>query len=217
MCRRLAVCLASVLALGAAVESDDLMQGLLDDASCEAQESCAVEFRQLRAQQHLAGTEDQRGALLQATWGDNSAQLQVNQSEGCNIQTGSTCSMFACKESRGATLCVDDLCQCAPGFCAKDGVCFPASPEQCGLDTGVLCSSSTGCPALLGSTVCMQGKCLCENGNCAWDGRCLVLTDTGGTCGYFHCDNSRGKTTCDKGRCLCQSGYVAVQGRCVQR
>jgi len=163
----------------------------------------------LRAQRagpkHVAGT-----------WTDIAALVQFNESvQGpCVAQTGATCSMFACKASRGATDCVKMQCQCATGFCAQAGTCYPTSPTQCLEDTGGSCTVSA-CRSSRGGTYCDSGKCLCNPGNCAWKGTCFPATDTGGTCKAFGCDSSRGPSTCNQGRCLCQDGYVAVKGTCV--
>jgi len=207
------------------------------DDECEATDGgaageCSVELRQLRAHSVKAETKDEavteegselfgpnargRNMWRARTWTDIAALVQFNESvQGpCVAQTGATCSMFACKASRGATDCVKMQCQCATGFCAQAGTCYPTSPTQCLEDTGGSCTVSA-CRSSRGGTYCDSGKCLCNPGNCAWKGTCFPATDTGGTCKAFGCDSSRGPSTCNQGRCLCQDGYVAVKGTCV--
>jgi len=41
--------------------------------------------------------------------------------------------------------------------------------------------------------------------------------DTGGSCSFFGCDNSRGPTACINKKCLCQPGLCVQDGRCVRQ
>eukprot|EP00446_Apocalathium_sp_SHHI-4_P037746 CAMPEP_0177311598 /NCGR_PEP_ID=MMETSP0368-20130122/10441_1 /TAXON_ID=447022 ORGANISM="Scrippsiella hangoei-like, Strain SHHI-4" /NCGR_SAMPLE_ID=MMETSP0368 /ASSEMBLY_ACC=CAM_ASM_000363 /LENGTH=227 /DNA_ID=CAMNT_0018770601 /DNA_START=54 /DNA_END=735 /DNA_ORIENTATION=- len=140
------------------------------DDECEATDGgavgeCSVELRQLRAHSVKAETKDEavteegselfgpnargRNMWRARTWTDIAALVQFNESvQGpCVVQTGATCSMFACKASRGATDCVKMQCQCATGFCAQAGTCYPTSPTQCLEDTGGSCTvSAAGAP-----------------------------------------------------------------------
>jgi len=136
----------------------------------------------------------------------------TSEGECLSMDTGGSCSVFGCKESRGATECKNSKCMCASGYCAQAGTCFPKK-GQCLEDTGGTCSVAT-CSSSRGATKCSSGKCLCKLGGCSWKGKCYPLTDTGGTCSVKSCATSRGPTTCHRGRCICKNGYVAVQGSC---
>lgn len=138
---------------------------------------------------------------------------ESDEQHGCRSDTGGSCSVFSCSSSRGATECKSGSCHCRHGYCAKAGMCYPASPKQCLPETGGTCSVGR-CKKSRGATKCKSGSCLCKSGGCAWKGRCMAVTDTGGTCSLMSCKSSRGPTTCHRGRCLCQHGYVAVKGKC---
>eukprot|EP00444_Apocalathium_aciculiferum_P026981 CAMPEP_0183422242 /NCGR_PEP_ID=MMETSP0370-20130417/27676_1 /TAXON_ID=268820 /ORGANISM="Peridinium aciculiferum, Strain PAER-2" /LENGTH=298 /DNA_ID=CAMNT_0025606315 /DNA_START=92 /DNA_END=990 /DNA_ORIENTATION=+ len=150
------------------------------DDECEAGDGgaageCSVELRQLRARSVKAETKDEvvaaseegselfgpnargRNMWRARTWTDIAALVQFNESvQGpCVAQTGATCSTFACKASRGATDCVKMQCQCATGFCAQAGTCYPTSPTQCLEDTGGSCTVSA-CLSSQGDIIAAQ-------------------------------------------------------------
>jgi len=156
----------------------------------------------------------------ETTWNDMVDLLQGNASEEgrgwCEQQTGGTCSVFGCADSRGPTDCTNSKCLCRRGFCNKEGTCYPLTYQACARETGGTCSDGYGggCSWWRGQTKCESSKCLCKTGGCAWKGKCYAVTDTGAKCAYNACAMSRGSTTCHKGRCLCKWGFVAVNGRC---
>merc|ERR1712224_736659 len=47
-------------------------------------------------------------------------------SRSCNKKTGGSCAHLPCKSTRGPTNCEHAECVCKPGYCAVDGVCYPA-------------------------------------------------------------------------------------------
>jgi len=107
--------------------------------------------------------------------------------------------------------------------------CNKATGETCGFLSGYSCSSSRG------AAHCHKesGQCHCQENFCAIEGRCEYVgeasdrsaiqaggsckKDTGGSCKWESCDESRGPTECKKNKCLCfeGQGWCAREGACV--
>jgi len=92
-------------------------------------------------------------------------------SAGCFQQTFGTCSIFSCAAKRGDTVCVEGHCNCAPGACSYDGVCY----DKCPKDTGGGCRfyecyayRNSECSGWDGGY-----KCVCPEGSCSVNGVCL--------------------------------------------
>mmetsp|Transcript_41575 Transcript_41575/g.62824 ORF Transcript_41575/g.62824 Transcript_41575/m.62824 type:complete len:247 (-) Transcript_41575:341-1081(-) len=217
-----------------------------DACDASGSEGCSLELRQLRAKQLAANgamaTDASSSAAVESakegvesfgehaigqdmwettTWNDIVAAVQANitargGNSMCNRDTGGTCMIRSCKDSRGPTRCSSDYkCQCETGYCALEGQCFPMDSSHCHENTGGTCSIFP-CSGSRGDTKCKSGQCICKTGGCAYNGKCYPVVDTGGTCHIMGCASSRGPTTCHNGRCLCTSGHVSVQGVCVQ-
>lgn len=125
-------------------------------------------------------------------------------------------------------------CVCAPGhcsiyqgpvaynryYCVKD----PRIPLGCDIDTHDSCYA-LDCSYSYGNTTCGKGyRCECAEGTCFVNGTCMPHNetgvepmtcdmDTGGSCEYFACDESRG-AECIGELCLCPPGKCAVDGKC---
>mmetsp|Transcript_140994 Transcript_140994/g.351613 ORF Transcript_140994/g.351613 Transcript_140994/m.351613 type:complete len:241 (+) Transcript_140994:79-801(+) len=192
---------------------------------CDDEDCAALELRQLRVRVLEDGGRampvQSEGFGLDAvgknmwsetTWQDVLLEVRSNTSSICDSDTGGSCDHFGCSSSRGAVECMSNRCVCRPGYCARNGFCYPQE-GQCIADTGGTCSLGA-CWYTRGKTKCKSGKCLCKTGGCAWKGKCFPVTDTGVSCHHYPCAASRGPTTCHRGRCLCQQGHVAVSGSC---
>mmetsp|Transcript_87662 Transcript_87662/g.253171 ORF Transcript_87662/g.253171 Transcript_87662/m.253171 type:complete len:224 (+) Transcript_87662:90-761(+) len=153
----------------------------------------------------------------QRTWTDVVSEVQGTMAldDTCATDTGGTCGLTDCDIWHGPTECKAGKCLCPPGFCAKEGKCWPKEASSCARDTGGSCWSFN-CDGSRGPTFCEEHKCVCGLGHCAWGGKCLPMTDTGGTCHMMGCDATRGETTCHEGRCLCKDGYIALDGKCTK-
>eukprot|EP00405_Crypthecodinium_cohnii_P015944 CAMPEP_0206456964 /NCGR_PEP_ID=MMETSP0324_2-20121206/22677_1 /ASSEMBLY_ACC=CAM_ASM_000836 /TAXON_ID=2866 /ORGANISM="Crypthecodinium cohnii, Strain Seligo" /LENGTH=266 /DNA_ID=CAMNT_0053927991 /DNA_START=206 /DNA_END=1007 /DNA_ORIENTATION=- len=172
---------AATLELGVRVGADDaaVVAGAAEEEDfCDEASDCALELKQLRALKvHTAAQASEEvadtaaGALFgpeavgvnmwtPESWARSLDLLEKshsNTSAGCELQTGATCAIFSCKESRGPTECKDLLCQCASGWCAKDGICLPSLRAVCLTDSGGTCYAD-GCDASRGPQLALQGS-----------------------------------------------------------
>eukprot|EP00438_Fugacium_kawagutii_P021263 Skav220184 [mRNA] locus=scaffold1074:16568:36948:- [translate_table: standard] len=103
-----------------------------------------------------------------------------------------------------------------------------ASIFDCKKDTGGTCSWF-GCSKSRHAD-CEKGKCTCGPNLCARSGKCQIAEgykmekttmaerDTGGSCRFFACDESRGPTHCDRNqgyKCFCADGFKSIKGQCI--
>jgi len=101
---------------------------------------------------------------------------------------------------------------------------------DCKKDTGGTCSWF-GCSKSRGAD-CKDGKCQCGANLCARNGKCQIAEgykmakttlqerDTGGSCRFFACDESRGPTHCDRNqgyKCFCAEGFFSTKGQCIPK
>eukprot|EP00812_Abedinium_dasypus_P010306 NODE_3932_length_727_cov_349.791667.p1 GENE.NODE_3932_length_727_cov_349.791667~~NODE_3932_length_727_cov_349.791667.p1 ORF type:complete len:191 (+),score=24.39 NODE_3932_length_727_cov_349.791667:3-575(+) len=130
--------------------------------------------------------------------------------------TGGTCAWLDCYTWHGDTDCIHERCYCRKGFCALDGFCMPST--DCRRSTRAPCGEHE-CPPIMGETICVNGRCQCKGGACLTPATTCASEcpqDTGGTCSWLNCDDSRGPTYCSKdAKCLCKGdGLCAVGGLC---
>jgi len=132
--------------------------------------------------------------------------------EICNRDTGGTCRLFPCAESRGHADCIGGQCLCRPGYCSFGGRCMRTA--SCFKETPGTCHVLS-CKESRGATECVGGHCNCKEDACMNDGVCYPRCekDTGGTCSFFGCGGWR-NAQCVSGKCLCESDSCAVDGRC---
>jgi len=145
--------------------------------------------------------------------------------QGCNPDTGGTCSHLTCDDSRGPTDCKSGRCHCKHGYCARAGVCV-SNDQIWQRSDGAGCSNVTGgsCSFLACNAereaVCEGGlfnkKCLCPIGSCAGvDGNChkACSKETNTNCPGQVCHGAN--TVCvmntDTGdfKCVCADGFCA--------
>eukprot|EP00928_Gymnodinium_smaydae_P053511 TRINITY_DN37489_c0_g1_i1.p1 TRINITY_DN37489_c0_g1~~TRINITY_DN37489_c0_g1_i1.p1 ORF type:complete len:236 (+),score=51.17 TRINITY_DN37489_c0_g1_i1:75-710(+) len=150
------------------------------------------------------------------------AQKNVKPTADMSEDTGGSCSILSCADSRGATVCAKRKCYCAQGWTAKLGTCV-AKAGQCNAETGGSCAV-LDCDSWRGETKCWgpnngtthvpgpKNRCVCKTGYCASAGKCYNQRHTGGSCDVFSCADSRGPTICHNGKCICKEGYFATQG-----
>lgn len=137
-------------------------------------------------------------------------------SNDCADDTNGTCAMFDCHESRGPTVCKKDKglfgvsrCLCSPGYCAVDGVCHATTTTT--TQTTTIMTTTSKAKAVVPDKLSALPMVLAGD-ECG--------TDTGGTCSFYGCSESRGPTKCAKEgffnyHCLCSPGYCALDGVCL--
>merc|ERR1712137_559553 len=80
----------------------------------------------------------------------------------CDVDTGGTCEVESCDESRGPTICVDGKCLCAHNTCNFLGYCRSGTCAKWTLGTCYMIGCNSDRHA-----VCQDGRCLCKKGACA--------------------------------------------------
>lgn len=136
----------------------------------------------------------------------------------CPRDTGGTCRMFGCDESRGPATCVKHKgikkCLCDAGWCAFRGRCYPP-PEKCSPKPGHGCRRQHDCPRAKGPMDCVNGECVCEAGWCAHEGTCYWIQGWAGRCvetNGVECPRQQGLAECIDGYCVCKEGYLVARG-----
>merc|ERR1712007_222914 len=80
----------------------------------------------------------------------------------CDVNTGGSCEILSCDQSRGPTVCVDGKCLCAHNTCNFLGYCHSGNCGDWTLGT----YEWFGCDSAR-HAVCHDGRCLCKEGSCA--------------------------------------------------
>lgn len=95
-----------------------------------------------------------------------------------------------------------------------------ASSRLRAMDSGTTCEYHVCDQVEVGPSKCFGGRCLCAAGWRGQSGKCIPTDEavcaknTGGSCRWWSCDNSRGPVDCQDSQCVCQPGHCAIGGRC---
>merc|ERR1712048_726722 len=102
---------------------------------------------------------------------------------GCEKDSGGTCFVGSCDESRGPTWCNSRRqCECIEGYCMIKGRCRSSlvplptvremNPWQCDKQTTDSCYLLS-CSRDLGPATCQNWQCECADYHCWRGGRCV--------------------------------------------